>query len=165
MRILMLIWIILMLGACNAARPPIGIIDVYEYVTDINLTPQQCLIPPILLMPSLGTLTTPAQPANTVIIFGKLGQEIRAVAAGEVIFSADGPRGYGRLIIIKHRYGLISTYAYNDDLLIKNGQLVQAGQKIASMGLNVNGQAALYFALRCHAKSVDPMLYLPNLIP
>lgn len=161
MRMLMLIWASLMLIACNITTLRTAI-DVYEHV-DINLTPQQCLIPPILLMPT-ETFSIPTKSNNAMILFGKFGQEIRAVAPGEVVFGAS-LRGYGQTLIIRHPYNLMSIYAYNDNLSVKNGQLVQTGQKIASMGLNINGQAALYFALRCHAKSVDPMLYLPNFIP
>ncbi|HUW76049.1 MAG TPA: peptidoglycan DD-metalloendopeptidase family protein, partial [Gallionella sp.] len=67
-------------------------------------------------------------------IAGKLGQPIMASASGRVVYSGNGLRGYGKLIIIKHNSTYLSAYAHNEKILVKEGQKVTRGQKIALMG-------------------------------
>ena len=62
------------------------------------------------------------------------GQPIFASAAGKVVYSGSGLRGYGKLIIIKHSNTYLSVYAHNKTLLVKEGERVVRGQKIAEMG-------------------------------
>ncbi|PJC03151.1 MAG: peptidase M23 [Gallionellales bacterium CG_4_9_14_0_8_um_filter_55_61] len=93
-------------------------------------------------------------------IAGQLGQPILASAPGKVVYSGSGLRGYGKLLIIKHNNTYLSAYAHNDQLLVKEGQTVTRGQKIAEMGNTDSDQVALHFEVRRFGKPVDPADYL-----
>lgn len=97
-----------------------------------------------------------------VKISGEVGQPILASADGEVVYSGHGLRGYGNLIIIKHNNMFLSAYAHNSKLLVKEGDAVKKGQKIAEMGNTDTETTQLHFEIRKHGKPVDPMDYLPN---
>lgn len=97
-----------------------------------------------------------------VKISGQAGQPILASAAGEVVYSGHGLRGYGNLIIIKHSNIFLSAYAHNSRLLVKEGESVTRGQKIAEMGKTDTDTTQLHFEIRKHGKPVDPLKYLPN---
>ena len=96
-----------------------------------------------------------------VDIAGKLGQPILASAPGKVVYSGSGLRGYGKLVIIKHNKTYLSAYAHNDQVLVKEGQSVTRGQKIAEMGNTDADQVKLHFEVRRFGKPVDPAKYLP----
>jgi lipoprotein NlpD len=100
-------------------------------------------------------------PGGGVLLFGKLGQEVRAANAGRVVYTGNGIRGYGNLIIIKHDDNLLSSYAHNSDTLVKEGQEVGAGQTIAHMGTGPHQVSVLYFEIRADGRPVDPLPYLP----
>lgn len=95
-------------------------------------------------------------------ILGREGQPIRAAAPGTVIYSGDGLRGYGKLIIIKHSPIYLSAYAHNSRLLIREGARVFAGQQIAEMGHTGTMHVKLYFEIRQNGKPVPPLHYLPK---
>jgi lipoprotein NlpD len=97
-----------------------------------------------------------------ISIAGKLGQPVTASAAGRVIFSGTGIRGFGKLIVIKHNDTFLSVYAHNSELLVKEGQSVAKGQKIAEMGKSDTDQVKLHFEIRRFGKPVDPMTLLPQ---
>lgn len=94
-------------------------------------------------------------------IAGKLGQPILASAAGKVVYSGSGLRGYGKLIIIKHNKTYLSAYAHNDKIIVKEGQSVARGQKIAEMGNTDAKRVELHFEVRRLGQPVDPAKYLP----
>jgi lipoprotein NlpD len=94
-------------------------------------------------------------------IAGKLGQPVMASAPGKVVYSGSGLRGYGKLIIIKHNKTYLSAYAHNDKVLVKEGQSVTRGQKIAEMGNTDASEVQLHFEVRRFGKPVDPAKYLP----
>ena len=94
-------------------------------------------------------------------IAGTLGQPVYASAAGKVVYSGSGLRGYGKLIIIKHNKTYLSAYAHNDKVLVKEGESVTRGQKIAAMGKTDADQVKLHFEVRRFGKPVDPAKYLP----
>ncbi len=94
-------------------------------------------------------------------IAGKLGQPVLSSASGKVVYSGSGLRGYGKLIIIKHNKTYLSAYAHNDKILVKEGQSVTRGQKIAEMGKTDASQVELHFEVRRYGKPVDPAKYLP----
>jgi len=98
---------------------------------------------------------------NGLNISGNVGQEVKAAASGEVVYSGSGLLGYGKLIIIKHNETYLSAYAHNDRILIKEGMKVTIGQKIATMGIGNNGKPLLHFEIRKNGKPVDPVKYLP----
>jgi lipoprotein NlpD len=96
-----------------------------------------------------------------IAIAGKLGQPVVASAAGRVIFSGMGIRGFGKLIVIKHNNTFLSVYGHNSQLLVKEGQNVTKGQKIAEMGSTDTDQVKLHFEIRRLGKPVDPVKLLP----
>ena len=98
-------------------------------------------------------------------IAGDLGQPVYAARGGRVVYSGSGLIGYGKLIIIKHNKSHLSAYAYNDRLLVKEGDNVTGGQRIAHMGRNNAKQVALHFEIRRNGKPVDPLRYLPKTRP
>jgi len=94
-------------------------------------------------------------------IAGKRGDPVIASAPGKVVYSGSGLRGYGKLVIIKHNKTFLSAYAHNDKVLVKEGQSVTRGQKIAAMGSTDTNQVKLHFEIRRFGKPVDPAKYLP----
>lgn len=98
--------------------------------------------------------------AKGIDIAGKLGDNILASADGKVVYSGDGLISYGNLIIIKHNKSFLSAYAYNHKLLVKEGESVVAGQKIAEMGRKDKLSPRLHFEIRKNGKPVDPLKYL-----
>jgi lipoprotein NlpD len=96
-------------------------------------------------------------------IVGMRGQAVTASAGGKVVYSGEGLRGYGKLIIIKHNETYLSAYAHNSRLLVKEGETVIKGQKIAEMGSTDAGLVKLHFEIRKNGKPVDPLKYLPGI--
>lgn len=97
-----------------------------------------------------------------VDIAGKLGEPVVAAGSGVVVYAGSGLRGYGNLLIIKHSETFLSAYAHNRKLLVKEGQAVKAGQKIAEMGSSGTDRNKLHFEIRKEGKPVNPMGYLPK---
>ncbi len=97
-----------------------------------------------------------------VDIAGRLGQAVKASAAGKIVYSGSGLRGYGRLIIVQHNERFLSAYAHNRKLLVKEGQQVKQGQRIAEMGRSGTDRVKLHFEIRSDGNPVDPLRYLPK---
>ena len=95
-------------------------------------------------------------------ISGKMGEPVLAAGDGKVVYSGSGLRGYGKLVIIKHDATFLSAYAHNNNILVKEGQSVTRGQKIAEMGNSDTDQVKLHFEIRRQGKPVDPLQYLPK---
>jgi lipoprotein NlpD len=115
-------------------------------------------------MPTRGKLIagfSTAANRKGVDIGGARGQPVLASAAGKVVYSGSGLRGYGKLVIIKHNDAYLSAYAHNERLLVKEGQTVRKGQQIAEMGDSDADQVKLHFEIRKMGKPVDPARYLP----
>jgi len=98
--------------------------------------------------------------ARGIDIAGTMGQPVVAAGPGKVIYSGSDLRGYGKLVIIKHDNTFLSVYAHNSNILVKEGQQITKGQKIAEMGNTDTDQVKLHFEIRQQGKSVDPMKYL-----
>jgi lipoprotein NlpD len=98
-----------------------------------------------------------------ILVPGRLGQDVRAAGAGRVVYTGSGLRGYGNLIIIKHAESLLSAYAHNRDMLVRDGQDVAMGQVIGHMGDDAHQLPVLYFEIRQNGKPVDPLPILPRL--
>lgn len=94
-------------------------------------------------------------------IAGAIGQPVVASAPGRVVYAGSGLRGYGKLVIIKHNNTFLSAYAHNRDILVKEGQQVKRGEKIAEMGSTDTDQVKLHFEIRRLGKPMDPLKYLP----
>jgi lipoprotein NlpD len=94
-------------------------------------------------------------------IAGKVGQDIVAVAPGKVIYEVGAVRGYGNMLVITHANNYLSVYAHNKTNLVKKGQTVSKGQKIAEMGNSDSETVKLHFEIRQSSKPVDPLKLLP----
>ena len=92
------------------------------------------------------------------------GTSVRAAESGTVVYSGDGLKGYGNLVLIKHPNGFVSAYGNNGELDVKRGESVKRGQVIAKSGDtgNVNSPQ-LHFELRKGSTPVDPTSYLAGL--
>ena len=97
-----------------------------------------------------------------VKISGRLGQSVVAAESGKVVYAGSGLIGYGRLIIIKHNKNYLSAYGYNRKILVKEGDQVSKGAKIAEMGTNSTGGSQLHFEIRRNGTPVDPLILLPR---
>ena len=91
-----------------------------------------------------------------VMISASAGSQVHAVHGGRVVF-ADWLRGAGLLVILDHGNGYLSLYGHNQTLLKSAGDVVKAGETIATVGTS-GGQdtPALYFAIRQQGKPTDP---------
>jgi lipoprotein NlpD len=94
-------------------------------------------------------------------IAGNPGDPVVAAAAGKVMYSGNGVRGLGNLIIINHQNGFITAYAHNRALLVKTGADVKKGDKVAEIGQTDTTSPRLHFEIRRQGTPVDPLQYLP----
>ncbi len=106
-----------------------------------------------------------ARTASGVLIAGRPGQDVAAVAEGEVVYAGSGLAGYGHLVIIRHDASWLSAYGHNRELLVHEGERVRAGQRIATMGEGAGRDAVLHFEIRRDGAPVDPMRLLPAAAP
>ncbi|MDB5775803.1 MAG: nlpD [Herbaspirillum sp.] len=111
--------------------------------------------------PADGALTAAFGKKKGMEISGDSGQTVRAANDGTVSFVGGGIRGYGNLVIVKHSGNLLSVYAHNKSVIVKEGQTVVKGQKIAEMGNSDSNTVKLYFEIRRNGKPVNPAEYLP----
>lgn len=88
---------------------------------------------------------------------GNRGDPVLAAASGKVVYAGNTLKGYGNLVLIKHDPIYLTAYAHNNSLLVKEGDSVQAGDKIAQMGNSDSQTVKLHFELRLNGKPVDPM--------
>ncbi|MCY4312142.1 MAG: peptidoglycan DD-metalloendopeptidase family protein [Gammaproteobacteria bacterium] len=93
-------------------------------------------------------------------IAGTAGSPVRATSSGQVVYAGEGLRGYGKLIIIKHSSEYISAYAHNREILVREGQAINSGQQIASMGQTDTNRPMLHFEIRKSGNPIDPMKLL-----
>jgi lipoprotein NlpD len=99
-----------------------------------------------------------------LVIAGSIGQAVYASADGLVSYIGNSLRGYGKMVVIKHNKTYLSVYAHNSVILVREGQTVIRGQKIAEMGNSdsEDGSVKLHFEIRRLGKPVDPLKYLPS---
>jgi lipoprotein NlpD len=93
---------------------------------------------------------------------GKMGDPVSAASDGKVIFSGNSLRSYGNLVIVKHNNNYITIYAHNSKNLVKEGDTVKRGQKIAEMGNTESDRIKLHFELRRDSKPIDPTGYFDS---
>lgn len=106
--------------------------------------------------------STAKQGNKGIDIAGRRGDSVKATADGKVVYAGDALQGYGQLVIVKHNDDYLSAYAHNDRILVKEQQVVKAGQVIAKMGDTDAERVMLHFEVRFRGKSVNPMKYLPK---
>jgi lipoprotein NlpD len=107
------------------------------------------------------TLTTRPNGGQGLMISGRLGDEIRSAGAGRVVYTGSGLLGYGQLVIIKHNDTYLSAYGHTQSVAIREGDLVKAGQRIATMGPGPQGTPMLYFEIRINGSPGNPLALLP----
>ena len=113
--------------------------------------------------PTQGRVVTsfiPAQGKKGIDIAGMKGNAVYASAAGVVAYAGTGLVGYGNLIIIKHNNQYLTAYGNNSRNLVHEGQRVNAGQKIADVGLIDRRFWGVHFEIRQSGQPVNPLNYL-----
>ena len=97
-----------------------------------------------------------------IAIGGNTGDPVRAAEGGVVVYRGSGLTGYGNLLIVKHDDRWLSAYAHNEDMLVREGERVQRGQRIATMGATGTNRTQLHFEIRRDGQPVDPLTLLPR---
>ena len=116
--------------------------------------------------PTNGELTSQFNQAadkKSIEILGLEGQEIKSVAKGKVIYVGEDLAGYGKLTIIKHDDDILSVYGHQQSTLVAEGQSVQAGESIGTMGSTGTDEVKLLFELRKDGESIDPINLLKSI--
>ena len=96
-------------------------------------------------------------------ILADKGTAVRASAAGTVIFAGDGPREYGKTVIVHHGERWTTTYSFLDRITVKEGERVRAGERIGLVGqTGLATEPQVHFEVRRNRTALDPMRYLPE---
>jgi murein DD-endopeptidase MepM/ murein hydrolase activator NlpD len=117
-----------------------------------------------LIWPAQGKLLASYNGSSSrgLVIAGQPGSSVVAAASGTVAYANSGLRGYGKMVIIRHEHNFLTIYAHNSKLLVKQGERVKQGQRIAEMGNTDARRVELYFELRRGGQPVNPMGVLPR---
>lgn len=102
----------------------------------------------------------PSSEKKGVDFLGAQGQQIRSISKGRVIYAGEELEGYGKMTIIKHDKNILSVYGYQQEILVKEGQNVIAGESIGTMGMTGTDSVKLHFEIRENGKSIDPVKFL-----
>ena len=95
-------------------------------------------------------------------IEARSGSTVQAAEAGKVIYSGDGVNGYAFLVILQHENDLFTVYGFNRKTLVRQGDFVSRGERIALSGTPPSGGLPrLHFEVRKGKRAVNPMKYLP----
>ncbi|MEH6503663.1 MAG: peptidoglycan DD-metalloendopeptidase family protein [Cycloclasticus sp.] len=97
-----------------------------------------------------------------VTLVGTAGELVRSSESGKIVYAGNGLKGYGNLLIVKHRDEFLTAYGYNKRLLVKEGSVVKKGQAIAEIGKDNKNRPALFFEIRRRGKAVSVTEYLPK---
>ena len=113
--------------------------------------------------PASGAVTRGYSPSvhKGIDIAGNRGDPVYAVADGTVVYAGTGIVGFGELVIVKHNDIYISAYGHNDRLLVRENDVVGAGQIIAEKGSSGTDTVKLHFEIRKEGKPIDPVKLLP----
>jgi septal ring factor EnvC (AmiA/AmiB activator) len=88
------------------------------------------------------------------------GEEVRAVAAGRVVF-ADWLRGFGNLLVLDHGQGFLTIYGNNQSIVKRPGDDVKGGEVVATVGATGGvEESGLYFEVRQQGQPVDPLAWV-----
>ncbi|MNV11942.1 Murein hydrolase activator NlpD precursor [compost metagenome] len=93
-------------------------------------------------------------------IAGQYGDAVVAARDGKVVLVSNALASYGNMVVLMHDETLLTAYALLDRTLVKEGEVVRKGQRIADMGHRATGDAALHFEVRKQGVPVDPLPYL-----
>jgi septal ring factor EnvC (AmiA/AmiB activator) len=98
--------------------------------------------------------------AKGLFIRAPQGQSVRAIAGGQVVY-AEWMRGFGNLLILDHGEAYLSIYANNESLLRQVGDVVTAGETVATTGASGgNEETGLYFEMRHLGRAFDPLRWV-----
>lgn len=138
--------------------------DVVASTTPVTVTPKTASSFGSWIWPTEGSALarTNGGASKGIDIGGKPGQPIVAAAAGTVVYQGSGLRGYGQLIIIKHSTDFLSAYAHCNKIVVREGNVIKRGQKIAEMGSTGTDRVKLHFEIRHRGTPVNPLDYLPK---
>lgn len=149
----------------HLSAPPGGVVVAAPRVETKPVEEGPPSAPPRWLWPTdgpvLGSVTQPMGGVG-LRVGGVPQAEIRAAAAGKVVYTGSGLRAYGLLVIVKHDETWLSAYGYNHEVLVHEGETVREGQAIARMGEGPGGAPTLYFEIRSQGKPIDPLKLLPR---
>ena len=91
------------------------------------------------------------------------GTSVRAAESGVVAYAGNELKGYGNLVLIRHRNGWVTAYAHNKELYVKRGDTVKRGDVIAKAGQTGSvSSPQLHFEVRKGSTAVNPMKYLTS---
>ncbi len=97
------------------------------------------------------------QRRDGIDIAARKGAPVLAADDGVVVYAGDGIRGYGRMVLVRHKNGYVSTYAYNSALMVEEGDVVKRGQVIARVGDTGDAtRPMLHFELRKGREPINP---------
>ena len=153
-------------GVASAATPRAGARDNASSTARESSAPDMPTAPAStisLVWPANGQVIRGFDGRNSkgIDITNAPGTPIVAAAGGTVVYAGNGLRGYGNLLIVKHNADYLTAYAHNRALLVKEGETVAQGQKIAEMGNTDSDRSMLHFELRYQGRSIDPAAKLP----
>jgi len=95
-------------------------------------------------------------------IAGNLGEPVVAAKSGVVAFCSEGLEGWGKVVMLDHRDGMATWYAYNHELLVRPGQFVRQGARIARLGrTGRTDRPMLHFKVFRNESPIDPARFLP----
>ena len=160
---LLICCLVILLTSCSesANYAPVSDVNSFERAMPTNQNRIPVFATAQWVWPSKGKVVDSFSTLNKGInIAGSSGEPIVATAAGKVVYSGEGLRGYGNLIIIKHNRIYLSAYAHNKRVNVKEGDWVRQGQKIAEMGSSGANRVMLHFEIRKAGKPINPMLLL-----
>ena len=150
-------------GAKKALKVEIYIDDVAAEQPE---TPKMAYKKLDFIWPVEGKISNPFEEAESkrhqgIDISSSLGTPIKASNAGKVIYSNNGIKGYGNLIILRHSEEYVTVYAHNQVNLVEEGAWAEKGQIIGKVGQTGNATGPhLHFEIRKNNKALDPLLFL-----
>lgn len=108
------------------------------------------------------SFTTSGVEHKGIDIQGKIGEPVHAANSGKVVYAGSGLVGYGKLLIVRHDDVYLSAYGHNSKLLVKEGDLVTVGDKIALLGETGTSSPRLHFEVRRNGQPLNPLRVLPK---
>ena len=114
--------------------------------------------------PAYGQVSRVTDAGNVkgIVITGRPDEVVKASADGNVIYVGAGVDQYKSLVVVKHGGDIVTGYAVNGEVMVREGDTVKKGQPLAEMGADASGRGTLEFEIRRAGKSVDPLAYLPR---
>jgi lipoprotein NlpD len=92
---------------------------------------------------------------------GSAGADVRVAAPGEIVYAGTGLRGFAQLVIVKHDDTWLSAYGLGARILVKEGQRLARGDRLARLEAADGEAPLLHFEIRRNGEPVDPLRQLP----